>query len=54
MVEKTKLDIVLFKMAVEEAAKIARSLALDRGHMLLVAVIGSGKKTLCQLASALA
>lgn len=54
MGEDTKLNLVLFKDAVEHLSRVARVLRLERGHYMLVGVGGSGKKSLTTLACALA
>lgn len=50
METQTALNLSLFKQAVEQIAYIARVLAQERGHMMLVAVGGSGKTSLTSLA----
>ena len=54
MSEETKLNLVLFKDAIEHLSRIARVLRQQRGHFMLVGVGGSGKKALTALASVLA
>ncbi|KAL4466850.1 hypothetical protein ABPG74_010447 [Tetrahymena malaccensis] len=54
MNEDTKLQLILFKDAVEHMSRIARVLSLQRGHFMIVGVGGSGKKSITTLASALA
>ena len=54
MVEETKLNLVLFKDAMEHLSRIARILRQERGNMLLVGVGGSGKKSLTTLGTVLA
>lgn len=48
---KEKLNIVLFNDALEHLTRIHRVLRLERGHMMLVGVGGSGKRSLSYLAA---
>ncbi|OHT04040.1 Dynein heavy chain family protein [Tritrichomonas foetus] len=44
------LDIVLFKEAIDHISSISRVLSMPRGHMMLVGVKSSGRKSLARLA----
>lgn len=52
-VHKTKLDIVLFRYALEHLSRICRILAIPSGSGLLVGVGGSGRQSLCRLGTAM-
>lgn len=45
------LNLVLFEYCLEHLTRIHRVLRMYRGHVLLVGPSGSGKKSLCELAS---
>ncbi|UJR10037.1 hypothetical protein I4U23_014260 [Adineta vaga] len=48
------IDIVLFNDALEHITRIYRVLRLDRGHLLLIGIGGSGKKLLAKIATFIA
>eukprot|EP01022_Parablepharisma_sp_SALTPOND_P028312 TRINITY_DN70784_c2_g1_i1.p1 TRINITY_DN70784_c2_g1~~TRINITY_DN70784_c2_g1_i1.p1 ORF type:complete len:4393 (-),score=612.94 TRINITY_DN70784_c2_g1_i1:3426-16604(-) len=49
--QKGKLEIVLFMSAIEHIAQILRVITLPHGHVLLVGVGGSGRRSLTSLAT---
>lgn len=48
---KGKLNLVLFEDCLEHLTRVHRTLRMHRGHVLLVGVGGSGKKSITQLAA---
>ena len=50
MNDETKLNLVLFKDAILHVCKVARCLVFEKGHILLVGLSGSGKKSIISLA----
>jgi len=53
MMEETKLNLVLFRDAVEHMCRISRTISMLRGHLMVVGLGGSGKRSLVTMAAAL-
>ena len=52
MSDETNMNLVLFSDAVAHITRVARSLQFDQGHILLVGLSGSGKKSMITLGGA--
>ncbi|XP_070520949.1 dynein axonemal heavy chain 10 [Cardiocondyla obscurior] len=48
---RTKLQMVLFNDALEHLTRVHRALRMHRGHVLIIGMDGSGKKSIIKLAS---
>lgn len=49
MTDETNMNLVLFSDAVAHITRVARALQFDKGHILLVGLSGSGKKSMISL-----
>lgn len=49
MADQTNMNLVLFSDAVSHITRVARALQFDKGHILLVGLSGSGKKSMISL-----
>ena len=54
MYDETKMNLVLFLDAVMHICKVARSFIFEKGHIVVVGLSGSGKKSCISLGSVLA
>lgn len=49
MTDETNMNLVLFSDAISHIVRVARALQFDKGHILLVGLSGSGKKSMITL-----
>ncbi|XP_052562272.1 dynein axonemal heavy chain 10 isoform X4 [Culex pipiens pallens] len=49
--QKSRMNLVLFEDCLEHLTRVHRALRMDRGHVMLVGVGGSGKQSIAQLAA---
>ena len=54
MQDETSMNLVLFSDAVFHLCRVARSFLFEKGHIVLIGLTGSGKKSLINLGSVLA
>ena len=54
MQDETSMNLVLFPDAVSHICRVARSFIFEKGHIVLVGLSGSGKKSLINLGGVIA
>ena len=46
MQDETSMNLVLFLDAIKHICRVARSFVFDKGHIVLIGLSGSGKKSM--------
>lgn len=54
MQDETSMNLVLFEDAVLHICRVARCFVFEKGHIVLIGLNGSGKKSMISLGSTLA
>lgn len=54
MQDETSMNLVLFLDAIKHISRIARCFLFDKGHIVLIGLNGSGKKSMIMLGSVIA
>lgn len=53
MQDETSMSLVLFTDAVKHICRVSRCFVFDKGHIVLVGLSGSGKKSMIMMGSVL-
>lgn len=54
MQDETSMNLVLFLDAIKHISRVARCFCFDKGHIALIGLSGSGKKSMIMLGAVLA
>lgn len=54
MVDETSMNLILFSEAIWHICRVSRCFIFDKGHIVLVGLSGSGKKSMMMMATVLA